>query len=114
MRSLNLLPVFLFAAILFAGCQKTEHPSETMKELSEKKEIHFTKELQESSELTTAKAERKKIISNIEVYGALSQDTENTVHIASKESGILKVSPSFSTPPARWPGPSWRDRKSVV
>lgn len=76
------LPLFLFW-----GCglkHEEDHHDDHQRTVEMKKDI------QVSVGLTTAPAEKKKMISEIDVYGVIAQDTENTVHVAPKTGGVLK------------------------
>lgn len=80
--------LFLLIPLIVIGCgqkkQEEQHPEHKTPAVVMKKEI------QESIDIKTAKVEKRKLVSSLEVYGAISQDTENTVHVAPKEKCVLK------------------------
>lgn len=83
------LVFFLVAAQVFtSGCQKKT--AEAPHEESGHGKITLKKEVQESIGLTVTDVQRKKIVSYLEVYGTIAQDTENTTHILAEVPGILK------------------------
>ncbi|OGW84976.1 MAG: hypothetical protein A3A81_04395 [Omnitrophica bacterium RIFCSPLOWO2_01_FULL_45_10b] len=84
MKKLFLLLLIPF--LITAGCGKKEEKYVQ----PEKPTVQMKKEIQESVGLETAPVERKKLVSYIEVYGSIAQDTENTVHVAPKGKCILK------------------------
>ena len=84
--------LILAGLLVLSGCGKTNVVVPENEEASkEKTEVHFSKELQTSVGFTTAKAEKRKLIESIEVYGTIAQDTESTVHVTSDKPGILKL-----------------------
>lgn len=87
---LLLSTVCVLVTFFHAGCGERGEQEPKQEEPTVRK-VHLKKELQDSIGLTTAIVESKKLISSIEVYGSIAQDTENTVHITAKEAGILKA-----------------------
>src|SRR3989338_6222316 len=79
--------ILLLIPLIMIGCgpKKQEAPPESKPPV-----VVMKKEIQESIDLKTAKAEKRKLVSYLEVYGSISQDTENTVHVAPKEKCVLK------------------------
>jgi len=78
--------LLLIPMLIATGCGKKEEKHAE----PEKPVVQMKKEVQESVDLQTAKAEKRKLISDIEVYGSIAQDTENTVHVAPQGKCILK------------------------
>jgi len=79
--------LFLLIPLLVIGCG--EKKQEVLPE-PEVPVVVMKKETQGSIGLQTAKVEKKKLVSFLEVYGSIAQDTENTVHVAPKEKCVLK------------------------
>lgn len=79
--------LLLLIPLIVIGCspKKQEAPPESKSPV-----VVMKKEIQQSIDLKTAKVEKRKMISYLEVYGSISQDTENTVYVASKSKGALK------------------------
>lgn len=88
MRRNEALWLCLVIVFMIAGCGK--HEDVSAKKADSPGLLHFNKELQESVSLTLVKAGKEKLLSSVEVYGAIAQDTENTAHITAKEPGVLK------------------------
>lgn len=83
------LLILIAIVIASAGCDKA--PKETGHDEHAPKMIRLAKEVQESAGLSLREVQEKKLASYLEVYGSIAQDTENTVHVTSKEEGILKT-----------------------
>ncbi len=80
--------LLLISALVFGGCEK-KHKAETDKKPTVPV-VHMKRELQESVGISIVEVQKQKLQSSLEVYGSIAQDTENTTHIVSKESGVLK------------------------
>lgn len=78
---------FLLIPLLVIGCGEKKHEAPTEPKVPV---VVMKKETQESVGLKTAKVEKRKLVSFLEVYGSIAQDTENTVHVAPKEKCVLK------------------------
>jgi multidrug efflux pump subunit AcrA (membrane-fusion protein) len=76
------IPVFLFS-----GCGEKHHEEHHEEH---QRAVEMKRDIQESIGLTTAPAEKKKIIADVDVYGVIAQDTENTMHVSPKTSCVLK------------------------
>lgn len=86
--------LILAGLLVLSGCGKTNTGAqEVVESPTADSVIHFSNELQTSIGLTLSKAENRKLMESIEVYGSIAQDTENTAHITSDIQGVLK---SFS------------------
>lgn len=79
--------LLLLIPLVVIGCgqKKQEAPQEP-----EIPVVVMKKEIQESVGLKAAKVEKKKLAAYLEVYGSISQDTENTVHVVPKAKCVLK------------------------
>ena len=79
--------IYLFIPLIVIGCgsKKVEMPAEHTASV-----VVMKKEVQESINLQTAKVEKRKIINYLEVFGTISQDTEDTVNVAPREKCIVK------------------------
>lgn len=79
--------LFLLIPLLVFGCGEKKHEAPSEPEVPV---VMMKKEIQESVGLQTAKVEMRKLISYLEVYGSIAQDTENTAHVAPQEKCVLK------------------------
>lgn len=74
---------------MLLGCGQEQEDVSTPSEVKSSVMV-MKKEIQESIGLKTAPVEKRKLRTDLEVYGLISQDTENTVHVAPQEKGVLK------------------------
>ena len=82
------LSLFLISQMVFSACtEKIHDASETEQVIPT---VSMKKELQDSVGISFVEVKKQRFISSLEVYGSVSEDTENTKHIVSKGSGILK------------------------
>lgn len=89
-KSILLLGLVCLLAVSYQASGCGRHSGKEGEDETVVRKVHLKKELQDSVGLTTALAESKKLVSFIEAYGSIAQDTENTVHLTAKEPGILK------------------------
>lgn len=75
-------------ALLLAGCGQ-DKASVEVGESSDKSQVKFTKDVQMSSGISTAVAEKRKLVLSVETYGSIAQDTENTFHVTPGQSGVV-------------------------
>lgn len=87
-RNFGLVFFLILAQFFTAGCHK--RTAEVPHEEEGHGKVYLKKEVQDSIGLSVTPVQRKKIISYLEVYGTIAQDTENTTHILSDAPGILK------------------------
>src|SRR3989338_2375959 len=80
--SILAIPIFLFW-----GCGEKHYEDHHE---DGKRAVEMKKDIQESIGLTTSPSEKKKIITDVDVYGVIAQDTENTMHVSPKTNCILK------------------------
>lgn len=88
MRTRYILIFSLFGCLITAGCDRSSR--EKPQEGPAVEKVQLKMEAQEAVSLTKARAVRKKLLSHIEVYGSIAQDTEHTMNVTVPERGTLK------------------------
>jgi multidrug efflux pump subunit AcrA (membrane-fusion protein) len=83
----KIISILAIPILFLGGCGEKPHEDHHD---DGKRIVEMKKDIQVSVGLTTALAEKKKIIADVDVYGVIAQDTENTMHVSPKTNCVLK------------------------
>ncbi len=90
MKTYKIVLIISVLAFSFSACQKKEKRDVHHDDHHETQTVQLKKELQVSEGITVIEAKKQKMVSFIEVFGSIAQDTQNTCHITSAKPGILR------------------------